>query len=98
ESAFDGFSRLSLKGLDCRGGVGWGWWGLPFANGGAGQALRFARPPTLHRAFCKMEAGPGFSSGNLASAHFPPHLQSVPIAGKGVTTFGDTHLNLDFQP
>ena len=53
----------------------------------AGQALRLARPPPLFRAFCRIDAGLGFTSGNLAPAHFPLQLLSVPIAGKGVTTF-----------
>ena len=53
----------------------------------AGQALRLARPPMLHRAFCKLKAGLGFASGNLAPTRYPPQLLSLPIAGKGVTTF-----------
>jgi hypothetical protein len=34
-----------------------------------------------------MEEGLGFASGNLAPAHFPLQLLSVPIAGKGVIPF-----------
>ena len=52
-----------------------------------GQALRLARPPTLHRAFCKSDAGLRFASGNLAPAHFPPQLQSLLAARSAVATF-----------
>src|ERR1035441_10684243 len=99
ESAFDGFSRLCLKGLDCRGGVGWGWWRLPFANGEGRTGIAIC--PTTDAAPCVPQNGSGTRIQfwkYLRPLIFRRTCRAYLLLAKELRHFCDTHLKLDFRP